>query len=503
MAATRRTIGKILDDRLSDHMFIVVSQAEPYIHNYVKDVVKTTRGTGGLVAAMEPLLKANKGLWIAHGRGAADREVVDEHDKIKMPPGKKAYILKRIWVNKKNYRGWYYGFSNEALWPLCHNVFERPTFRQSDWEAYVEVNQQFADAILAETEGKKAVVWIQDYHLALVPQMLKDKRPDLMVGYFWHIPWPLADTFRICPWSKEVLEGMLGNELIGFQRHTYCRNFLTSVSKELEAKVDFDAMTVTYNNKTSYIRHFPISIDYQAVRQSSEKNKKFGKSYIKQTVTGRYEYLSVGVDRIEYTKGLPERIKAIDRFLEKYPEYQEKFVHINILVPSRTLIKRYEDLDRELETLIENVNFKYATANWQPIHTIKESLPPSEVYKYYKSANVAMVTSLADGMNLVAKEYVAAGPDDGVLILSEQTGAADELHDALIVNPYDIERLADSIKLALEMPRDERKRRMEALRTVVAENNVYTWASRFIHNIFDINSHLELRTENGNPATSG
>jgi alpha,alpha-trehalose-phosphate synthase [UDP-forming] len=496
MPASKRTIGKILDERLKDYTLVVVSQAEPYQHDYVRDSIKVKRTTGGVVNAMEPILKANNGLWIAYGRGTAEKEVVDEHDRIKMPPGKNEYSLRRVFVNKKNLRGWYYGFSNEALWPLCHTVFERPTFRESDWNTYWDVNQQFADAVLEETEDKKAIVWIQDYHLALVPQMLKEKRQDLIVGYFWHTPWPVADLFKICPWDKTILEGMLGNDLIGFQRHAYCRNFLTSVSKTLEAKVDFDALTVTYNNHVTHVRHFPISIDAQSVSQSSKRIKQYGKSFIKKNITARgYEFLSMGVERIDYTKGLPERIKAIDRFLEKYPEYQEKFVHVNIMVPSRTLIKRYEELDRELENLIENVNFKYATATWQPIHVIKEALPPAEVYSFYKSANLALVTSLADGMNLVAKEYVTAGPDDGVLILSEQAGAADELQDALIVNPYDIEGMADKIKIALEMPKDERKQRIAKMREFIAQHNVYEWAGRFIHTLFDINSHLELRSE--------
>jgi alpha,alpha-trehalose-phosphate synthase [UDP-forming] len=501
MPASKRTIGKLLDERLSDYTFVVVSQAEPYQHDYVKDTVKVKRTTGGVINVMEPLLKLNNGLWVAYGRGTADKEVVDENDRVKMPPGKKQYGLRRIWVSKRNIRGWYYGFSNEALWPLCHSVFERPTFRQADWDAYWDVNQQFADATLKEVEGKKSFVWVQDYQLSLVPQMIKQKRPDLIVGHFWHIPWPVSDIFKICPWDKTILEGMLGNDLIGFQRHAYCRNFLTCVSKTLEAKVDFDALTVTYNDHVTHVRHFPISIDYQAVAQTAQRTKKFGKSFIKKNINTRgYEYLSIGVERLDYIKGLPERIKAIDRFLEKYPEYQEKFVHVNILVPSRTLIKRYEELDREIENLVENVNFKYATATWQPIHLIKEALQPSEVFSYYKSSNVALVTSLADGMNLVAKEYIAACPDDGALVLSEQAGAADELQDALIVNPYDVEQMADMIKLALEMPKEERKQRIEKMRNLVSEHNVFEWAGRFIHNIFDINSHLELRSE---PPTNG
>lgn len=496
MSPAKKIIEKLLGDRMSDYHLIIASAAEPYTHGYSKDKIVVTRAPGGLITALEPILKLNGGTWIAHGRGAGDKMVVDENDSIMMPPGRSQYTLKRVWVNKKNLKGWYYGLSNEALWPLCHNVFERPTFRQDDWDSYYDVNKQFADAILKEVEGKeKVIVWTQDYLLALVPKMVRDKRPDVIVGHFWHIPWPVADIFKIFPWDKDILEGMLGNQLIGFQRHSNCRHFLNSVSKTLEAKVDFDAMTVTYKDRVTYVRHFPVSIDYKAVSKISRTSKKYGKNYIKKIVTDRYEYLSIGVERLDYIKGLLERIHAIDRFLEKYPEYIEKFIHINVLVPSRTLIKKYEHLSQALETLIENVNFKYATATWQPIHVLNYAFPASDIYNLCKSANLALVTSLADGMNLVAKEYVTAGPDDGVLILSEQTGAADELKDALIVNPYDIEQMADSIKRALEMPKEERKQRMEKMRQVIEEYDVYKWASEFLNDLIDVNSHLGLKDE--------
>jgi trehalose 6-phosphate synthase len=486
MAWKKQTLEKLLKERLKDYQFILVTQAEPYVHTYIKDTIKIQRGAGGVITAMEPILKLTKGLWIAYGRGNADKEAVDTNDKVKMPPGKKAYTLKRVWVSKKNLLGWYYGFSNQALWPLCHNVFERPIFTKSDWDSYVEVNKQFADSVTQEIGDKKSLIWIHDYQLALTPRYIREKNPDAIIGLFWHTPWPVADTFKVCPWDKEIIEGMLGNQLIGFQRLSYCKNFLASVAKTLEAKVDMDAMTVTYNNRITYVRAFPISVDYQTIAQGSAKNKKFGKTYLKKNITGKYEYLSIGVERLDYIKGVKERIMAIDRFFEKYPEYIEKYVHINILVPSRTLIKRYEELDRDIDALVENVNFKHATATWQPIHIIKDSLPPSEVYSYLKSANIAMVTSLADGMNLVAKEYVAASPHDGVLILSDQTGAADELTDALIVNPYDIEQMADAIKLGIEMPKEERKNRMAKMRDIVAKQNVYRWAGKFLTDITEL-----------------
>jgi trehalose 6-phosphate synthase/phosphatase len=486
MAWKKQTLENLIKDRIKDHQFILVSQAEPYTHTYIKDTIKVQRGHGGIITAMEPILKLAKGTWIAYGRGNADKEVVDAQDKIRMPPGHSTYTLKRLWITKKNLLGWYYGFSNQALWPLSHNVFERPVFSKAEWDSYVDVNKQFAESVIQEMGDKKSIVWVQDYQLALVPKYIRDKKPDAIIGHFWHVPWPVVDTFKVCPWSKELIEGMLGNQLIGFQRNAYCKNFLAAVARTLEAKIDWDAMTVTYNNRITHIRAFPISIDYTSVADTSIRNKKFGKNYLKKIVSGKYDFLSLGVERLDYTKGVLERIMAIDRLLEKYPDYIEKFVHINILVPSRTLIKRYEILDREVETLIEKVNFKYATANWQPIHIIKEVLPPPQIYALYKSAHVALVTSLADGMNLVAKEYVAAGPSDGTLILSDQTGAADELTDAILINPYNIEQMADAIKLALEMPKEERKTRMAKMREVVAKQNVYRWAGKFLTDILDL-----------------
>jgi trehalose 6-phosphate synthase len=482
----KQTLEKLLSERLKQYQLILVTQAEPYMHSYVKDTIKVQREPGGVISAMEPILKAARGLWIARARGNADKEAVDGNDKMRLPPGKAQYTLKRVWVSKKNLLGWYYGFANQALWPLLHNVFERPLFSKSDWDSYAEVNKQFADSILVEIGDKKTIVWLHDYQLATVAKYIREKKPNTTIGIFWHTPWPVADTFKVCPWAKPLIEGMLGNQLIGFQRMSYCKNFLYSVAKLLEAKVDFDAMTVTYNNRITYVRPFPISIDFQSVAAIGVRTKKAGKTLLQQYITGKYEFLSIGVERLDYTKGIVERIMAIDRFLEKYPDYIGRFVHLNVLVPSRTLIKRYEMLDRDLETLIENINFKYATPNWQPIHIIKEALPPNQIYSLYANAIIAQVTSLADGMNLVAKEYIAASPDDGMLILSDQTGAADELSDAIIINPYDIEQLSDAIKLSIEMPKEERKARMQRMREIVAKQNVFRWAGKFLNDLLDL-----------------
>ncbi|MBX4210424.1 trehalose-6-phosphate synthase [Candidatus Parcubacteria bacterium] len=486
MAWTKRSIEKIQEEILKDYSLVVVSNAEPYVHVYSTEGIKVARGTGGVITAIEPIVKISGGLWVAHGRGSADFDVLDKSGKIHLPLRSPRYDLKRVYIEKKDLRGWYYGFANETLWPLCHNVFERPNFVESDWNAYVKVNRLFSDAILSEIKNKKCVIWIQDYHFALLPAMIRESAPDALIAHFWHIPWPTESTFQICPWKKEIIEGLLGADLIGFQRASYTRNFLSSVGKTLEAKIDLDTSTVTYNNKISYIRHVPISIDYAAVRESSRKSKNFGKRFVRHYVPGTYEFLSLGVERLDYTKGVLERLNSIDRFLEKYPEYQGRFVHVNILVPSRTLIWRYEKLSREIDVLVQNINFKYRTSSWQPLYILNYTLDTRQLYNFYKSANLLTVTSLADGMNLVAKEYVVAGPDDGSLILSEQTGAADELHDAITVNPYDIERLADSIKFALEMPTEEKKERIRKMREAIAEQNVYWWAGKLLTDLANL-----------------
>jgi trehalose-6-phosphate synthase len=481
------SIEKLQQDRFGGRVLIVASSAEPYIHTYVGDDIKVTRSVGGVVTALEPILEATKGIWVAHGQGPADQAVVNEQGRIKVPPKHSSYTLRRLSISKKDLKGWYYNFSNETLWPLCHTVFERPVFNENDWRTYEKVNRHYAEAILQEIEGKQAIVWLQDYHLALAARYIREKRPDVFVSQFWHIPWPISTIFQICPWRKEILEGLLGNHLLGFQRNTYSHNFLDSVAKTLEAKVDFDAMTVTYKDHVTHVRAFPISIDYQSLSRSSKRSKSFGKTYLKKFIgTTKYDHVALGIERVDYIKGLPERIRAIDRFLEKYPDYQEHFVYLSILIPSRILIPRYEELNKEIEALIEHVNFKYQTPTWQPIHTIRRPMTTRELNSFYKSAHMTMVTSLADGMNLVAKEYVAAGPDDGVLILSNQAGAAKELTDAVLINPYDIERLADSIKNVLEMPKEDRMKRMARMREIVAKQNVYRWAGKFLLELLDL-----------------
>jgi trehalose 6-phosphate synthase len=389
-----------------------------------------------------------------------------------------------VWLTKEEEEGYYFGFSNEGLWPLCHIAHTRPIFRTSDWEAYREVNQKFADAVLEEMgDSEQPLLLVQDYHFALLPRLVKKQRPDARVAIFWHIPWPNAEAFGICPWQRELIEGMLGADLIGFHIQSHCNNFLQTVDRTLESRIDWEHFAVDREDHRTVVKPFPISVDFQEISSSPRS----GESPYTERVNLLRElgvnasFLGVGVDRVDYTKGILERFLGIERFLEKYPIYQNKFTFVQIGAPSRTHIKRYHDLLGEVEAEADRINWRFQSGSWKPIVYLKRQFSHEEVEKYYRAADVCLVTSLHDGMNLVAKEFLAARDDEqGVLILSRFTGAARELNDALIVNPYDIEQMAEAIRIALELPAEERQARMRRMRRVVQEHNVYRWAGNLI-----------------------
>ncbi len=479
---TEAKLRDLIHAKLGDNAFIVVSNREPYMHvvREPSGAAKCIRPASGVVTAIDPILRACGGTWIAHGSGNADRKFVNSKNKLGVPPEDNRYILKRVWLSKEEEDGYYYGFSNEGLWPLCHITHTRPIFRETDWQTYKAVNQKFADAVIEELPANNPFVFIQDYHFTLLPRMIKEKRPDAKIALFWHIPWPNPEVFAICPYQKEILDGILGCDLLGFHVQFHCNNFLDTVNRLLESRVDAERFSVTRNEKETLIRSFPISIDaslYKDIRNAeSEQIRK---------IIGEYELedkiIAVGVDRIDYTKGISERILAVDRFLEKYPKYVGKFVFLQLAAPSRTHIKRYHDLMNEIDELVERKNWKYAAGGWKPIIYLKRHFSPEEIKPFYALADLCIVSSLHDGMNLVAKEYVASKEDmKGALILSQFTGAARELTDALLINPYSIEEFADSIKAAIEMSPLEKKKRMESMRKTVTENNVYRWAGNII-----------------------
>ncbi|BAV34291.1 alpha,alpha-trehalose-phosphate synthase [Sulfuricaulis limicola] len=464
------------------HQLIVVSNREPYMHQWRDGRGYAIVPAGGLVTALDPVLQACGGVWIAHGAGNADRANADAEGRLTVPPGDMRYTLKRVWLTREEEQGYYYGFSNEGLWPLCHLAHERPVFRAEDWEHYRQANRRFADAVLDEAGSGKAVVLVQDYQLALVPRMLKEARPDLRVGMFWHIPWPNPEAFRICPWGAEILDGMLGADLLGFHLQQYCNSFLETVDRVLESRLDWDHFSAELRGSRTRVRPFPIS-----VQPWSERHVPGEDALAKQITELRTQhqlgdvFIAVGVDRIDYTKGIPERFRAIARLLEKYPQYRGRFTFVELGAPSRTHIPRYREHLDGLEALADEINWKYQSEGWKPIHFLVAHHDARTVHAFLRMAPMCIVSSLHDGMNLVAKEYVAAqSGGDGVLVLSEFAGAARELADALIVNPYDTEQFAEAVRYGLEMDPGERRARMQRLTRQVEEHNIYRWAANFL-----------------------
>lgn len=480
---TESKLRNLIQAKLGDKTLFVVSNREPYMHvmDEATGSVTCIRPASGVVTAIHPILCACGGTWIAHGGGNADRKYVNSKDKLGVPPNDNRYILKRVWLTKQEEDGYYYGFSNEGLWPLCHNTHTRPLFREEDWQIYKQVNRKFADSLLEELPAQSPFVFIQDYHFTLLGQMIKEKRPDAKIAIFWHIPWPTPEAFQICPYQKEILDGMLGCDLIGFHVQNHCNNFLDTANRLLESRVDTEKFSVVRSEKETFVRSFPISVDTNPGGGVSERDTRRKMERLRQEFNLKGKIVGVGVDRIDYTKGLVERILAIDRFFEKYQQYRGKVVFVQLASPSRTHIKRYHDLISEIDELVEKTNWKHMDGTWKPILYLKRHFSADEIAPFYAMADFCIVSSLHDGMNLVAKEYVSEKRDDhGSLILSQFTGAARELTDAILINPYSIEEFADSILQAVEMPLEEQVRRMQNMRTIVSENNVYRWAANII-----------------------
>jgi alpha,alpha-trehalose-phosphate synthase [UDP-forming] len=480
-----------IQTRLNGGRLFVVSNREPYIHQRNGKEIEAVVPPSGLVTALEPVLNACDGTWIAHGSGEADAEVVDAHDRIRVPPSEPRYTLRRVWLSKEEEEGYYYGFSNEGMWPLCHIAHTRPIFRESDWRLYQEVNRKFAAAVLEEiADTRNPVVLVQDYHFALLPRLIKESRPDARVAIFWHIPWPNPEAFGICPWQRQLVDGLLGADLIGFHIQSHCNNFLQTVDRTVESRVDWEHFAVSRQSHRTIVHPFPISVDLTD-DEFTEKDQ-YGINYLERSTLMHSlgveaAFIGIGVDRVDYTKGIHERFRAIERFLEKYPKYQGQFSFIQIGAPSRTHIKRYHDLMAELEAEAERINWRFQSGKWKPILFLKRHHSHKEIEGYYRAADLCLVTSLHDGMNLVAKEFLAARRDErGVLILSQFTGAARELRDALLVNPYDIDQTAEAIRAALEMEPEDRQMRVHRMRKIIREHNIYRWAGSLVTELCEL-----------------
>ncbi len=469
--------------KLGDSQLFVVSNREPYSHVRQGKAVQAIVPASGLVTALQPVLCACDGTWVAHGSGDADREMVDGHDRLRVPPEEPKYTLRRVWLTKEEEEGYYYGFANEGIWPLCHIAHTRPTFRGSDWEHYQKANMKFAEAVLEEmAHTEQPVLLVQDYHFALLPRLIKKRRPDARVAIFWHIPWPSSESFGICPWQRELLDGLLGADLIGFHIQSHCTNFLQTVDRTLESRIDWEHFAVNREGHRTIVKPFPISVEFPEPPSVGPDDSTYvERGALLRELGIEALFLGVGVDRVDYTKGILERLLAIERMLERNPMYQGKFTFVQIGSPSRTHIKRYHDLLADVEAESERINWRFQTGKWKPIIFLERHCSHKEISRYYRAADLCLVTSLHDGMNLVAKEFIAARHDEqGVLILSRFTGAARELLDAVLVNPYDIEHTADAIRAALEMEPEERTARMQRMRKLVREQNIYFWAASLI-----------------------
>jgi trehalose 6-phosphate synthase len=436
-----------------------------------------------MTVALDPVIRASGGTWIAAGLGDADREVVDARDHVAVPPEEPCYTLRRIWLSKEEEERFYYGYANEGLWPLSHIVHVRPAFREADWRVYKEVNARFADAVLEEIGDQPGFVFIQDYHFALLSRMIREKRPDVVTAQFWHIPWPNPEAFRVCPQATEILEGLLGNDILGFHIRYHCLNFMESVDRFLESRVCAETSSVIRRGHETLVRDFPISIDFDQVeRRAGSPDIARKRSAILSDHRLRNRLIAVGIDRMEYTKGIIERLDAIDRLFEKYPRFIGRFVFLQSGPLSRIHIGKYRDYNDEINRRVIDINERWRTKDWQPVILERAHLPFDDVLAHYRAAHIALVSSIHDGMNLVAKEFVASRSDErGVLLLSQFTGAARELDRALLINPMATEQFADALCQALEMTEEEQAERMSRMREVVRENNVYRWAGRIIN----------------------
>lgn len=492
-----KALKNILKENLAGDEILIVSNREPYIHVKKESGIEVQFPASGLVTALEPIMRACSGTWIAHGSGSADRLTVDANDRVRVPPEKPAYSIRRVWLTKEQEEGYYYGLANEGIWPLCHIAHTRPIFRSSDWKMYKEVNEKFAEIVEQESKTKDPVILVQDYHFALLPKLIKERLPQATVISFWHIPWPNPEAFGICPWRNEILEGLLGSTILGFHTQFHCNNFLETVDRYLETRIDREQQSVQFQGKATAVREYPISIEWP--NQWLDTNQSISDCRLK--VRTRHGLateckIAVGVDRMDYTKGILERFRAVERMLELYPEWRKKFVLIQIAAPTRSNITQYQNFESEVRALAERINKKFGEGEYLPILLLAKHHEPKDVTEYFRASDLCIVSSLHDGMNLVAKEFVSCREDEaGVLLLSQFTGASRELPEALIINPYHIDQFAQAIYLALTMPKEEQKERMRSMRALVQEFNVYRWAGKMLLDAANFRRRSRLLTK--------
>jgi trehalose 6-phosphate synthase/phosphatase len=491
-------LRQILHTELPEGDLIVVSNREPYSHEHAGNKIELHVPASGLVSALEPITRTCAGTWIAHGSGSADKETVDAKDRIAVPPGKPEYTLRRVWLSEEEYKGYYFGFANEGLWPLCHIAFTRPNFRAADWECYQAVNRKFAEVVLQEVKSERPVILIQDYHFALLPRLIREKLPEAIIITFWHIPWPNSEVFGVCPWREQILDGLLGSSIVGFHIQLHCNNFIETVDRFLESRIDREHSAISYGGLSTAVHPYPISIEWpenkRPVDQARIRERVFRKLGLPRGVK-----LALGVERLDYTKGILDRFHALDEFLQQHSDWIGRFVFLQVAAPSRSTLPAYKQLHRECMELVEEINERYGRDGYKPIVFLDRHHDQAQLFDLYRAADLCVVSSLHDGMNLVAKEFVAARDDEGgVLVLSAFAGASRELAEALVVNPFDQAGMGEAFFQALTMPQEEMTQRMRLMRATVRNNNVYRWAGAMLLDAARIRKRSAVAT--GSPA---
>jgi trehalose 6-phosphate synthase/phosphatase len=503
---TPQALRQVVRDHLHSAQVIIVSNREPYIHNFDADHRPVMQvPASGMVTALEPVMRACSGVWVAHGAGTADRETVDRYDQIRVPPDDPSYTLRRVWLTEEQEQGYYYGFSNEGIWPLCHLAYVRPAFRAGDWRAYEEVNAKFAEVVAAESNTDSPVILIQDFHFALLPQLIRKKIPKATIALFWHIPWPNAETFGVCPWKREMLLHMLSADILGFHTRYHCQNFLDAVDRFVECQIDHEHFTVTLQGHVCRVAPYPISIEWPPRWLQLLPDVAGCRAAIRQRYRiGAEVCIGLGVERWDFTKGIIERFHALEVLLDKNPRHRGKICLLQVAAPSRGQLPAYQALQQHTYAEVERINSKFAEGDWRPIVLVDEHQEPLRIFELYRAADFCLVNSLHDGMNLVAKEFVAARDDeDGVLILSTFAGASRELVEAVLINPFDVTETAEAMETAMRMGRDERRNRMSLMRRTVKENNVYRWAGRMLMDAARIRQRQSLPAPRRHGASSG
>jgi len=472
-------LRSVLQSQYAGDEIIVVSNRQPYSHERRGDEIVVAQPASGLVTALEPVLRAASGTWIAHGSGSADAEASDSEGRVQVPPDRPAYTLRRIWLTQEQVKGYYEGFANEGLWPLCHIAHVRPVFRADDWRHFVDVSQRFADAVVKSAKRPDPLVLVQDYHMPLVPQMIRDRLPQATVVTFWHIPWPMSETFGICPWREEILEGLLGSHIVGFQTPSHCRNFIDAVDTFLEARIEHEDMTIHRGGQLTRVAPYPISIAWPPVNEEPIEATRARVHAALGLPEGHR--IAIGIDRLDYIKGLIERFAAVEHLMTTQPQWRGRFTLVQVASPSRSDLPEYQAFHDRVVAEAQRINDAVGTPRAPAILLKIEHQGAQQVRDLYRSADVGMVTSLHDGMNLVAKEYIAARDDEqGVLLLSVFTGASRELHEALLVNPYSAEETGNALARALAMPLAEQRERMRTMRAWVHSHNIYRWAGAML-----------------------